>query len=138
MSENGGKIPETESERLLQQYFESHGLTDYEFEPPLPESRKPPDFCLRYAGGRIILEVKEIHPREPELAVADGSKPLLGKDEAARAHVTQRGIPIVGGTSDPHLAVRRKSKNRGRSCATFPMMSVVSCSTTHMRPDQLR
>jgi len=108
MKESKGKAPETESERLLQQYFESHGLTDYEFEPRLPESRKLPDFCLRYAGSRIVLEVKQIDPREPELTVADKNKPLWGKDEATKAHLTRRGLPIPGGFSAPYAAIREK------------------------------
>jgi len=120
MKENKGKAPETESERLLQQYFESHGFTDYEFEPRLPESRKLPDFCLRYAGSRIILEVKEINPREPEITVADKNKPLWGKDEATRAHVTRRGLPILGETSDPHLAVREKIEKAWQKLRHFP------------------
>jgi hypothetical protein len=120
MNGNKGKAPETESERLLQQYFESHELTDYEFEPRLPESRKPPDFCLRYAGRRIILEVKEIDPPEPELTVADKNKPLWGKDEATKAHLTRRGLPIPGGFSDPDAAIRKKIEEAWQKLRHFP------------------
>jgi hypothetical protein len=120
VNENKRKAPETESERLLQRYFGSHGLTDYEFEPRLPESRKLPDFCLRHAGRRIILEVKEIDPPEPELTAADKDKPLLGKDEATRAHVTRRGLPILGKTSDPHVAVREKIEGAWQKLRHFP------------------
>jgi hypothetical protein len=120
VNENNGKAPETDSEGLLRQYFQSHALTDYEFEPRLPESRKPPDFRLRYAERRIILEVKEIDPREPGLTVADKNKPLWGKDEATRAHVTRRGLPILGGTSEPHVAVRQKIQEAWRKLRHSP------------------
>jgi hypothetical protein len=66
------------------------------------------------------LEVKEIVPRQPELAEADKNKPLWGKDEATKAHLTRRGLSLPGGFSDPYAAIRKKIEEAWRKLRHFP------------------
>jgi hypothetical protein len=58
---NGKKPrPTTDSEKLFEKYLVQNGFCSFDYEPRLRESRRPPDFCLHYAGGRILFQVKQL------------------------------------------------------------------------------
>jgi len=139
VNENRPKSPRTDSEKIFQRYLESQGLTNYKFEPQLPESKKTPDFCLNYAGRRIISEVKEIDPPEPEPAVVDSKKPLWGKDEARKLHITRSGLKIRGGFSDPYLRIQRKIEEAWEKLRYFPknICCIVLYDTSSPGPTRL-
>jgi hypothetical protein len=53
------------SELLLEGYLRCHGYTDFDFEPEIPGTTRRPDYRLRWAGGEVLLEVKEFRA-EPD------------------------------------------------------------------------
>lgn len=81
---NKNKEPRTESERLFRDYLRSHGLQNFEYEPRLPESQKPPDFCLYFAGNRILFQVKELDsPHQKPDGCFDPYAPIAAKIQEA-------------------------------------------------------
>jgi hypothetical protein len=56
----------TESELLFEEYLGSHGYTDWVYEPPrLAGQSRQPDYLVRSNGQELLLEVKEMHQKEP-------------------------------------------------------------------------
>jgi hypothetical protein len=139
MNEGKTRGPKTDSEKIFKQYLESHELRNFEYEPHLPESERPPDFCLRYAGRRIILEVKEIRPPHAVPTVVDPRKPLWTVHEACKAHVTRGGLRIQGCSSDPYVSIRRKIEDAWEKLKNFPndVCCVVLCDVSSAGPTAL-
>jgi hypothetical protein len=76
------------SEMLLEGYLRSRGYTDFEFEPEIPGSSKRPDYRLRWTGGEVLLEVKELRAKPADFQAGSGYfdpyPPLREKINAAR------------------------------------------------------
>jgi len=77
------KEPKTESERLFHDYLRSRGLRNFEYEPRLSESQKPPDFCLHFGGDRILFEVKELDSPHQKPFWFDPHAPIKAKIQEA-------------------------------------------------------
>lgn len=50
----------TESESLFEQYLCANGYEDWSYEPEVGQQSRHPDYLLRYAGGELLFEVKEL------------------------------------------------------------------------------
>jgi hypothetical protein len=120
MNDDKRKSPKTESEKLFQRYLESRELRNFEYHPRLPGSKKRPDFCLKYAGKRILLEVKELDPPQPDPQVMDQNKALLGKDEARKTHATRGGFKICARWTDPCLRICTAIEEAWKQLRDFP------------------
>jgi len=92
MPGNKKTILKTKSEKLFQSYLQSNRLRNFEYEPKLPGSKKPPDFCLYYGRLRIVFQVKELGPRKE----------------------------LPDGPFDPHLSVKAKIEEAWRQLRDFP------------------
>jgi len=55
--------PQTESEKIFEQYLNENDYSNWEFEPPISGCSKRPDYLLRWASGEYLLEVKELHQK---------------------------------------------------------------------------
>jgi hypothetical protein len=77
------------SEMLLEGYLRTCGYTDYDFEPEIQGTSKRPDYRLRWAGGEVLLEVKEFRAEPADFRTGGGFfdpyTPLREKINAARA-----------------------------------------------------
>jgi hypothetical protein len=67
----------TESERLLEMYFEASGYLEFEFEPKISDANARPDFVLRThidgSPAQILFEVKEFQPTSADFELGGGS-----------------------------------------------------------------
>lgn len=78
----------TESEELFQAYLGMRGLTNYSFEPDLPETSQRPDYALDFQKTQIFFEIKEFSatPEDfrPGFRQFDPYEPIREKIEAGR------------------------------------------------------
>lgn len=76
------------SELLLEGYLRHHGYQDFDFEPEMAGTSKRPDYRLRWAGGEVLLEVKEFQADQGDFKSGfgffDPYPPLREKIEQGR------------------------------------------------------
>lgn len=54
-----GGTMKTESELLFEDYLRNNGYLDFEFEPPVHDKKKHPDYLVRRNGQELFFEVKQ-------------------------------------------------------------------------------
>jgi hypothetical protein len=52
----------TAGEILFEKYLQQNGYLDYEFEPKIPGSNRPPDYLVRTRAAEVITDVKDFEP----------------------------------------------------------------------------
>src|SRR5438128_1567704 len=53
-------VAKTNSELLFEEYLDTVGISDYEYEPQTPGKTKRPDYLVRWNGQQLQFEVKEL------------------------------------------------------------------------------
>jgi hypothetical protein len=83
-----GEPARNESELLLEQYLQNHGLGHYRFQPHMAGTSKLPDYMLSINASQILLEVKQFEPTPGDFTAQGGAydpyAPIIEKIEAGR------------------------------------------------------